>query len=199
MIFWLLATVALSVILVILAMDYKDIKKENKLLKQLKVRDLWLIKERIKMMDHRDFEFCISTLYSMLGYKTETTRATKDGGKDIVIQDENGEFIFVECKHWKDCVRDDIDEENEYSRSAIGQDVCQKLRGAMDYGFDGITPIKKGIVVTTTRFTEQAKTYCKAMNIEMVDIDGIMRMVEHIGSEKIYSVVGIKRDGYLFE
>ncbi len=48
-----------------------------------------------------EFEWLIEELYSRMGYKTSWTKATRDGGKDIVasIQRTDGiEYVYIECK-----------------------------------------------------------------------------------------------------
>lgn len=175
--------------------ENKHLFNENNLLRELKPRDLWLIKERIKLMSPRDFEIFTAQLFSFLGYKSETTKETRDGGKDVILFKDN-EYTFVECKHWTEY--ETID--GEYvNGSLVGQEIAQKLRGAMDYGFDGKTPIPKGIIISTTNPTEQCKIYCQSMNIEFINMDGVMQLVESIGTEKLYWACGIKRDGYVFE
>lgn len=198
-----LIIIVLFVVVVLLGYELITTKKDMKILMNLKPRDLWLIKERIKLMSPRDFEAFCACLYRMLGYRAILTEATADGGKDVILE-KNGEFTFIECKHWKDCYDKNINEsDGQYhdiderigSAFAIGRPIAQKLRGAMDYGFNGKTPIKRGIIFTTTRFTMECQEYCKAMNIEMVDTDKIMEMVKEIGTTKLYSAVGITRAG----
>ncbi|WIV11106.1 restriction endonuclease [Proteiniborus sp. MB09-C3] len=52
----------------------------------------------------REFEWLIEILYKDIGYETELTPATRDGGKDIIanIKREDGnERVYVECKLYK--------------------------------------------------------------------------------------------------
>jgi len=52
----------------------------------------------------REFEWLIEVLYKDIGYETELTLATRDGGKDIIanIRREDGnEKVYVECKLYK--------------------------------------------------------------------------------------------------
>lgn len=54
----------------------------------------------------RDFEILIAVLYEALGYKVNLTKATRDGGKDIIAEineNERKEKVFVECKLYKTC------------------------------------------------------------------------------------------------
>ena len=52
----------------------------------------------------REFEWLIEVLYKDIGYETELTPVTRDGGKDIIatIKREDGnEKVYVECKLYK--------------------------------------------------------------------------------------------------
>ena len=52
----------------------------------------------------REFEILIAILYEALGYKVNLTKATREGGKDIIAEineNERKEKVFVECKLYK--------------------------------------------------------------------------------------------------
>ena len=52
-------------------------------------------------LDDREFEIVMAEIYNKLGYEVELTKATRDGGKDIIIRKPEilGDFIYyVECK-----------------------------------------------------------------------------------------------------
>lgn len=52
----------------------------------------------------REFELLIGNLYKSIGYETEITPATRDGGKDIIarINREDGkDIVYAECKLYK--------------------------------------------------------------------------------------------------
>lgn len=52
----------------------------------------------------REFELLIANLYEELGYETEVTPATRDGGKDIIgrIKREEGkDIVYAECKLYR--------------------------------------------------------------------------------------------------
>lgn len=186
----------LLAVIIFLSWNLYESQQKIKMLRHIKHRDLWLIRERVKMMSAKEFEVFCGCLFGMLGYRARVKKETKDGGKDIVLY-KNGKYTFVECKHWRDCIVDGLSEEGEYYSSAVTQDIAQKLKGAMDYGFDGKKPIEKGIIITTTRFSEQCKKYCSAMNIEMIDIDRMMELIKEIGTTSIYTVAGIDMKGEL--
>ena len=60
----------------------------------------------ILSLTSRDFEILISILNETLGYDVTLTKATRDGGKDIIAEIneiERKEKVFVGCKLYKTC------------------------------------------------------------------------------------------------
>lgn len=60
--------------------------------------------KHILSLTPRDFEILIAALYKKMGYKVKLTKATRDGGKDIIAEIseyERHEKVFVECKLYK--------------------------------------------------------------------------------------------------
>lgn len=52
----------------------------------------------------REFELLIASLYNHLGYETEITSATRDGGKDVIARikrEDCKEVVYAECKLYK--------------------------------------------------------------------------------------------------
>jgi restriction system protein len=52
----------------------------------------------------REFEILIFKLYCSMGYDSILTPATRDGGKDVVAEKDNGdggEKLYIECKRYK--------------------------------------------------------------------------------------------------
>lgn len=55
-------------------------------------------------LNPRDFEILIALLYKKMGYEVTLTKATRDGGKDVIAQineSDRCEKIYVECKLYK--------------------------------------------------------------------------------------------------
>lgn len=121
--------------------DYKTVYKYNKEYanRVLNSNDINNIKHEIKQMEGRDFEYFCEWLFKKTGkYKSVTlTQAENDEGRDLILVDENNEFIFVECKRYTENAT--INE-----NFMIGREICQKLIGAMV-----VDNISKGIIVTT--------------------------------------------------
>lgn len=122
----------------------------------------------------RGFEKFCSLLFYKLGYKVELTQYEYDGGKDIILIDENQEKIFVECKRWTQA--------STNSGYMIGREICQKLVGAMIQN-----GVKKGMVITTAPIHKNALEFKKDLiknnsdiELELIDMNRILELVEEV-------------------
>lgn len=115
----------------------------------------------------REFEKFMAQLYNKLGYKAELTKATRDGGKDIILRkpDILGDMVFyVECK-----------QHNE--RNKVGIDIIQRFTGVIE-----MDKVNGGIIATTSFFSKDAKDWIieKDLNykIQMHDFNTIQKMLK---------------------
>jgi restriction endonuclease Mrr len=107
-----------------------------------------------------EFEDLVTELFRELGHENvRQSRRTADEGRDILFEeavDGRRRGVVVECKH----------------TDTVGRPVVQKLHSAVaTYEFDGP---KRGLVVTTGRFTEPARAYAERLAadshpIELID------------------------------
>lgn len=111
----------------------------------------------MKLSDHEFEQFC-SDVLNCLGYKVKVTPPKNDGGKDLVGTDPRGNKIFGECKQW--------------TTTNIGRPHMQKLKGAM---VDA--NIKKGIFITTSRFSSKALEYAARNNIKCIDRNQLNKLI----------------------
>lgn len=142
-------------------------------------KDLDLIENKIRYLEPREFEEFIAYLYENLGYKTELTPETIDGGKDVILETE-GTKIYVECKHWAE-------------HNLINREIPQKLVGACLA--DNINYAK---IVCTSGLTERAKEYVDKVRdkifIDVLTMKDILKLCEAINSTKILVYLGIYTD-----
>ena len=121
---------------------------------ELKKREYWL------KMNGREFEIAVANLFKCLGYNSQLTQYTSDGGVDIVLT-KDGETIFVQCKAFK---------------NNVGIATARELYGVMqDRG------VNKGIIATLNGFTQGVYDFAKDKNIDLISLDDILK----ITSEKI--------------
>jgi len=89
----------------------------------------------------RQFEELVCEMLDKKGYKVNLTNQTRDGGKDIIIVDNNllGSFlIYVECKHYS-------------PNRPIGVNVVREL-----YGTISADKATAGLLVTSSYFSKDA-------------------------------------------
>jgi len=92
----------------------------------------------------REFEYLIAQLYEQMEYSVKITKATRDGGIDVIASKvHKGEAVSlgIECKH--------ID-------GKVGIDILRGLLGVISKG-----KVAKGIVATTSTFSQDSIRYAK--------------------------------------
>lgn len=90
------------------------------------------------------FEMVMQEIYTRLGYQVERTKATRDGGKDLIIRKPEllGDFIYyVECKKYA-------------PNRHIGLGIVQRFKCVMD-----TDNVNGGMLATTSFFTKDAKDF----------------------------------------
>ncbi|MDD4749683.1 MAG: restriction endonuclease [Methanosarcinaceae archaeon] len=122
------------------------------------------------------FEELVANIFRKKGFRNvEVCPYTNDGGKDIIMEEilPSGEIIktIVECKHHK---------------NNIGRPVVQKLHSAVyTYNYTGR---KKGYIVASSRFTDNAIEYTQQVNkksnnlkIELIDGKKLKQIANSLG------------------
>lgn len=103
----------------------------------------------------REFEKLVAEIFREKGYEVELTQATRDGGKDLMIIDKSlGNFlIYAECKKFA-------------PNRPVGVSIISDLAGRIDN--DRATA---GIVITTSYFSQEAKTFTNKIQHKMSLVD----------------------------
>lgn len=110
-------------------------------------------------MSWREFEILVGEAYRLQGYRVvETGGGGADGGIDLVLTKGNEKFL-VQCKQWK--------------AFKVGVTVVRELYGVM--AAKGATG---GFVVTSGRFTDDAKVFTEGRNIQLVDGPQLFSMIK---------------------
>lgn len=94
--------------------------------------------ESFYQLTDNDFEIVMAEIYSKLGYDVTRTKATRDGGKDLIIRipEKLGDFIYyVECKKYA-------------AKRPIGVGIIRNLVGTVN-----TDRVNGGILATTSFFT----------------------------------------------
>jgi len=101
-------------------------------------------------MSWREFELLVGEAFRLQGYRvTENGGGGPDGGIDLAMTKGNEKFL-VQCKQWK--------------AFKVGVDVVRELYGVM--AAKGATG---GFVVTSGRFTDDAKAFADGRNVQLLD------------------------------
>ena len=102
-------------------------------------------RNQIKEMSSREFEFFVAELFEKLGYSVKVTKATRDGGQDIIAT-KKGPIPFtliVECKHWG-------------ANHKVDVSVVRSV-----YGVQTAMQANKSVVVTSSKFTKDARKFAE--------------------------------------
>lgn len=147
-----IAIIILCVLLLFILTTYSDTLfwKDKSAIEYRSLSDL-------KRMHPFKFEDYVAKLYKNMGYSVKQTKRTGDGGKDIVAT-KNGQTYFVECKRYSDPIN--VHKMRDFVGACVlgGKDV-------------------KGIYVTTSSFTNDAKSAANRIGIQMIDGNKLMSMI----------------------
>ncbi len=110
-------------------------------------------------MSWREFELLVGEAFRLQGYRvTENGGGGPDGGIDLTMTKGSEKFL-VQCKQWK--------------AFKVGVNVVRELYGVM--AAKGATG---GFVVTSGRFTDDAKAFADGRNVQLVDGSKLFAMIK---------------------
>lgn len=113
-------------------------------------------------MSWREFELLVGEAFRLQGFRvSETGGGGPDGGVDLKLTKGTEKFL-VQCKQWK--------------AFKVGVDVVRELYGVM--AARGATG---GFVVTSGRFTAEAKAFAEGRNVQLVDGPRLFSMIDQAG------------------
>ena len=112
-------------------------------------------------MDWQTFELLVGEIFRRQGFQVvETGGGGPDGGVDLVLR-RDGETHLVQCKQWR--------------AYRVGVNVVRELYGVM-----AARGAASGYVVTSGRFTEEARAFAEGRHIRLLDgprLLGLLRQV----------------------
>ena len=110
-------------------------------------------------MSWREFEILVGEAFRLQGYRVaETGGGGPDGGIDLALTKGNEKFL-VQCKQWK--------------AYKVGVDVVRELYGVM-----AAKGAAGGFVVTSGRFTDDARKFADGRNVQLVDGTKLFAMIK---------------------
>lgn len=111
-------------------------------------------------MSWQEFEMLVGEAFRQNGYQAvENVGGGADGGVDLVLRKDGDKFL-VQCKQWR-----------AYS---VGVAVIRELYGVM-----AATGASGGFVVTSGRFTEEAKTFASGRNVKLMNGSQLRQLIQH--------------------
>jgi restriction endonuclease Mrr len=110
----------------------------------------------IDRLSGTDFERLVLALMKAMGFRAEMTKATGDGGIDVeaVLEGDSllkGRYI-VQCKRFG-------------ASRLVGVKIVREFYGVLNAAPEAV----KGILITNTGFTGQAREFAKGTRLELVD------------------------------
>lgn len=118
----------------------------------------------ISNLSPTEFELLCKRLVEQMGFEAETTRASGDGGVDVVAYNRqpllSGKYI-IQCKRYS---------------GSVGEPVIRDL-----YGVVMSERANKGILMTTGRFTKQALRFADGKPLELIDGASLEELVRANG------------------
>lgn len=120
-------------------------------------------REQIESMSPRDFEFFVADIFEKLGFSVKITQATRDGGRDIIATKAKPipYTLIIECKHWRETHKVDVS-------------VVRSI-----YGVQMATQANQSVVVTSSKFTRDARKFAEERETLMTlwDIDDLLELI----------------------
>ena len=112
-----------------------------------------------------EFERLIARLLQNMGFRTQTTKATGDGG----IDHRNADRPIVAGRYLIQCKRYAVD-------TPVSAPKVREFYGALVY-----ERAIKGVFITTSGFTADAKQYAKQVGIELIERTLLKQMLAENG------------------
>ena len=147
----------LSLLIHILKTEVSTESKTNISTENKKV-DINVILAEIDEMDGFEFERYVKHIYESLGYSVHHTPLSGDQGVDLILTSKEGIRTAIQVKRYS----------SKVSNGAVQEVVAGK-------GFHKCT---KGSVVTNNFFTNSAVDLAIANGIDLVDRDGLEKMIK---------------------
>ena len=114
--------------------------------------------EALNGMSWREFEMLVGEAFRLQGWQvSEQGGAGADGGVDLMLR-KDGETFLVQCKQWK--------------AFSVGVQIVRELYGVM-----AARGAAGGYVITSGKFTAEARAWVEGRNIRLVDGRQLFEMI----------------------
>ena len=134
-------------------------------------------RHHLLQLDPYDFEALIAELWSRMGFQTETTRVSKDGGVDVLAVSVTipETHVAIQAKRYGSANRVDVHQIREYASLLLKPKV------------------DKVVIVTTSSFTGPAVEEAKEKGVRLVEGGELLSLLNKYGSfDQVVSVERIR-------
>lgn len=122
--------------------------------------------ETLRATSWKDFEILVAEAYCRQGFAVDYSLGTgPDGGVDLVLR-KDGRTSLVQCKQWK--------------VFAVGAPVIREL-----FGILAANGADEAIIVTTGRFTGEARAFAAGKPIRLLDGPQLLELVKSVQSSSV--------------
>ncbi len=114
-----------------------------------------------------DFEKLVASLLALMGFHIEMTKASGDGGVDIVATLEKpvlGGRYLIQCKRFA-------------IENPVGAPIVREFYGTVRADHRAV----KGILITTSTFTAQARDFARDLKIELIGREQLESLLREHG------------------
>lgn len=114
--------------------------------------------DSIRALSWQRFETLVAEAYRRQGYTVRENLTTgPDGGVDLVLR-KDGTTVLVQCKQWR--------------TMKVGVKVVREM-----YGLMAAEHAQRGIIITSGRFTQEAKTFAHGKPLDLVEEQELASLV----------------------
>ena len=131
----------------------------------------------LKRLEWQRFEELCIQYFRQLGFEAEAAQTRSDGGRDIHLKVQGRErpAILAQCKCWRD--------------HSVNENPVRAMRAIM-----AEQNIGEGVMITPTRFTDEARELSAACNITLIDGADLVRKIEGLLPGQSAVLVNLAQD-----
>ena len=131
----------------------------------------------LKELEWRRFEELCAAYYETLGFRTDPAPSAAGGGAiGLYAQDAERASIVVQCEPW-----------NAYR---VGIKSVRGLAGLM-----ASANVAEGVLVTSGKFTQEARTFAGKQKIDLIDGDELLARIAALPPEKALELLKLATQG----
>jgi restriction system protein len=132
--------------------------------------------ELLKRLEWRRFEELCAAYFEALGFRADLAHSGAGAEIDLYVEGHESATVVVQCKPW--------------SAYRVGIKPVRELRGAMTSANIG-----EGVLVTSGKFTQEARDFAGKEKISLVDGAELVRNITALVPEKAHALLELATRG----